>query len=290
MHFIRSFLRPITETNDGLESLVDEKAEKVDTIESTTDGIHFVQRDEMPVWVFNEVGDLVRETQEISHPNRHWWIVTDGLLEDLDPPLNSHADIFDLLLAINLCISEPVSLSQSPGQTVSGAFEKREKALEYQDELSPGNLAYVLAHQGEISPDVQITKPIEDTFKLVRSFRAQPPQSDEDMDIRVGLHLFDDALTASMWGMTMNFYLVCEGVLCSGRDTNPIGRIADVTELSVDDAENWKQSVNRLKHPDKGGNVTGLIDRPDAKRPTLRRLRKAAADALIHVMETRRNE
>ncbi|WP_435180145.1 hypothetical protein [Halorussus sp. AFM4] len=295
MDYIPVFLRPVSQMNTGLESYVEDKAKDVETITSSSDKLYFKQSEEVPVWQYKEAlqgkpviehGKKVKVSKEVNHPERHWWIVTDGLLENLDPPLRDHADIFDLILAVNLCIEEPVAFSQSPGQTIGGTFQVRENALESRDDLSLGSMPLAILTMNEIPSQVRLSESPENIYEMVRDFRSTSVESDEDMDIRVGLHMYDDALTASLWTAMSNFFFVCENVLCSGRPAKPVPRITEVTEMSEEEAKNWKKAVLRLKHPDKG-DVPSLYQQTDLKVPTLRYMRRTASMAIIQAMKNR---
>lgn len=295
MHYIPTFLRALSQMNTGLESDVDLRAEDVETISSQSESITFKQKEEVPVWRYKEAlqgktliehGRKVRVTDEVDNPERHWWIITNGLLEDLDPPLRDHADIFDLLLAINLCIDEPVSFSQSPGQTRGGLYRVRENALEYRSDLSLGSFPLALFTMNEIPSEVHVSGDLREVYEMVRLFRSATIESDEDMDIRIGLHMYDDALTSSLWTSMSNLFFVCENVLGSGNPSNAVSRIAETTDMSAEKAGNWKAAVNRLKHPDKG-DVPSLHEQQDLKVPTLRYMRQTANTALIQTMRNR---
>jgi hypothetical protein len=298
MHYIPAFLRSLSQMNTGLVSNVEDRAEEVDSIISSSDCISFKQSDEVPIWRYEEAlqgktliehGRKVKVSEEVEQPNRHWWIITEGLLENLELTLRDHADIFDLILAINLCIDEPVAFSQSPGQTVGGAFRVRKGALDYRSDLSPGGFPLALMTMNEIPTQVYVSEGLENIYEMVRFFRSTLIETDEDMDIKLGLHMYDDALTSSLWTMMSNLFFVCENVLCSGRPSKPTERIADVTGMSVKEAENWKSAVNRLKHPDKG-NVPGLVQQDDLEVPTLWYIRQTTNTALIHTMRRRFSE
>lgn len=295
MYYIPTYLRAISQLNTGLESYPDDRAADVEKIRSESKKLGFKQRDQVPMWEYEEAlqgktviehGRKVRISHEVDHPDRHWWIVSNGLLENLDPPLRDHADIFDLLLSINLCIDEPVSFSQSPGQIIGGASRIQEGAIDPYTDLSRGSFPLALATMGEILEEAHVSGEVEKIYEMVRSFRSNPIDYDEDMDIRIALHMYDDALTSSIWTMWSNLFFVCEKVLCSGRWTEPIPRIVDVTEMNEEQAENWKEIVNRIKHPDKG-EVRGFIEQQDIEVPSPWYVRQTANEVLIHSMYER---
>lgn len=295
MHYVPTFLRPLSQMNTGLESHIESRAEEVDTIDSQVGGVQFTQRDEVRKWRYKEVlegkqvikrGDEVKVKEKVEHPQRHWWIVTNGILSNLDPALRDHADIFDFILAVNLCIDDPVFFSQSPGQTIGGAYRPRNNALDYRGDLKPGSFPLALWTMNEIPSEVTVTGDLAEIFEMVRTFRSNPPESDVAMDIRIGLHLYDDALTGSLWTALTNLFFVCENVLGSGRPSNVVSQIVETTDMDTDEAETWRDAVNRLKHPDKG-NVTGLTDQEGLKIPTLGYMRRTANTALISTMERR---
>lgn len=298
MHYIPAFLRPISQLNTGLESNVETKVEEVDQISTQTENLWLDQLEEYPALRYEEAlqgksviehGRKIKVREEVDFPNRHWWVVSDGFLENIDPNLRDHADIFDLVLAINLCIDAPVAFSQSPGQTVSGAYRVRKGALEYRGELSQGSFPMALFTMNEIPSHISLTENIDGIYKMVRKFRSISINTDEDMDIRIGLHMYDDALTSSLWTSMSNLYFVCENVLCSGRKSKPVQRIPEVTDMNEDEADNWRIAVNRLKHPDKG-EVPSLHQQTDLEIPTLSYMRETANAALIHAMRERFSE
>lgn len=295
MYYISTYLRAISQLNTGLESYPDDRAAEVERIITESDTLEFEQRDEVPMWRYEEGlqgktvikhGRQVKVSHEVDHPNRHWWIISNGFLENIDPPLRDHADIFDLLLSINLCIDEPVSFSQSPGQIIGGASRVREAAIDPYTDLSRGSFPLALATMGEIPAEAYLSGDIEQVYEMVRSFRSNPIESDEDMDIRTALHVYDDALTSSVWTIWSNLFFVCEKVLCSGQWTKPVSRIVEVTDMNEEQAENWKEIVNRIKHPDKG-EVTGFIEQQDIEVPSPWYVRQTANSALKHAMRER---
>lgn len=297
MHYVPTFLRPLTQADTGLESRVEEKAENVESIESQSSKIEFRNDDEVPVWRNKdalrgktelETDKLVKTDMGVDHPKRHWWVVTDGILEEADPPIGNHADIFDLITAINLCIDGPAFFSQSPGQVVSGAYQVEDGALKYRD-LSIGSFVTAIRTNNDIPQQIQVSESVGDVYEMVRHFRSTQIESDEDMDIRVGLHMYDDALTSSLLTTMSNLLFVCENALCSGRSTNVDDRIAEVTDMDIEGANKWKNTVNRLKHPDKG-ETPGSMIRDDPETPTLRHMRRTANTALIHTMKNRFSE
>lgn len=256
MYYVSAYLRSISQLNTGLESFPDDRAADVERIMSDSDTLKFEQRDEIPMWRYEEAlqgktvidqpGNQVKVPYETDHPERHWWVVSDGFLEDLDPPLRDHADIFDMLLAINLCMDEPVSFSQSPGQIIGGASRVRNGALDPYTDLSRGSFPLALVTMGEIPEVAHVSGDVDNVYEMVRSFRSKPIKSDEDMDIRIALHMYDDALTSSTWTIWSNLFFVCEKVLCSGRQTNPVQRIVEVTDMDEEEVQNWKEIVNRI--------------------------------------------
>lgn len=295
MYYISTYLRAISQLNTGLESYPDERAAEVESIISESDTLEFKQRDEVPMWRYKEAlqgktliehGRKVKVTYEVDHPDRHWWIISNGFLENIDPPLRDHADIFNLLLTINLCIDEPVSFSQSPGQIIGGASRVQEGAIDPYTDLSRGSVPLALATMGEIPEEAHVSGDIERVYEMVRSFRSNPIESDEDMDIRIALHVYEDALTSSIWTIWSNLFFVCEKVLCSGQRTNPVSRIVEVTDMNEEQAENWKEIVNRIKHPDKG-DVTGFIEQQDIEVPSPWYVRQTANSALKYSMRER---
>lgn len=295
MYYISTYIRAISELNTGLESYPDDRASDVENIVSESDILEFKQQDEVPMWRYEEAlegktliehGRKVKVSYEVKIPDRHWWIVSDGFLENIDPPLSDHADIFDLLLSINLCIDEPVSFSQSPGQIMGGASKVRNGAIDPYEDLSRGSVPLALATMGEIPDKAYVSGDLERIYEMVRLFRSNPIETDEDMDIRIALHAYDDALTSSIWTMWTNLFFVCENALCSGKWTEPVSRIAEVTDMNRELAENWKEIVNRIKHPDKG-DVTGFIEQEDIEVPSPWLIRQTANSALRHSMEER---
>lgn len=141
---------------------------------------------------------------------------------------------------------------------------------------------------GEIPEEAHVSGDIERVYEMVRSFRSNPIESDEDMDIRIALHMYEDALTSSIWTIWSNLFFVCEKVLCSGQPTQPVPRIVDVTSMGQEQAENWKEMVNRIKHPDKG-DVTGFLEQ-DIQVPSPWYARQTANSVLIHTMKNRFDE
>lgn len=294
MYVISSYLRAISQLNNGLESYPDERAAGVESIVSESNILEFKQRDEVPMWRYEEGlqgktmiehGRKVKITHEVDHPDRHWWIFSNGFLENIEPSLRDHADIFDLLLSINLCINEPVSFSQSPGQIIGGASRVREDAIDPYTDLSRGSAPLSIATMGEIPEEVHVLGDLKQVYEMVRSFRSDPIESDEDMDIRIALHVYDDALSSSIWTIWSNLFFVCEKVLCSGQWTNPVPRIVEVTDMSEEQAKNWKEIVNRIKHPDKG-DVTGFLEQ-DIEVPSPWYARQTANSVLKHSMRDR---
>ena len=228
----------------------------------------------------------IRVEKSVDHPERHWWIVSENFLEALQPSLRDHADIFDLLISINLCTDDPVFFSQSPGQVVSGAFRSKRGALEYQSHLSLGNFATALLGMNEIPKQVTIGEDVISVYRDVREYRSKRIESDTEADLRVALHMYDDALSSDLWTAAANFYYVCENTLSPGRYEKDQA-IAEHTEMSVDDASAWRELVNRIKHPDKG-DTDGILDQDDLAIPPLWQMRGAANSALKQTMEKNR--
>jgi hypothetical protein len=228
----------------------------------------------------------IRVEKSVDHPERHWWIVSENFLEMLQPPLRDHADLFDLLISINLCTDDPVFFSQSPGQVVSGAFRSKSGALEYQSHLSLGNFATALLGINEIPKDVTIDGDVTSVYRDVREYRSKRIESDTEADLRVALHMYDDALSSDLWTAAANFYYVCENTLSPGRyEKDQV--IAEHTEMGVDDASAWREMVNRVKHPDKG-DTEGILDHDDLTIPPLSQMRGAANSALKQTLEKNR--
>lgn len=295
MYVVPSYLRAVTELNNGLESFPDDRAEGVEEIVSESNVLEFEQQDEVPMWRYEEAlqgkteikhGRKVKEPYDVDHPDRHWWIFSNGLLENIDPPLREHADIFNLLLSINLCVDEPVSFSQSPGQIRGGASQLRDGAIDPFTDLSRGSVPLAIATMGDIPKKAHVSADLEQVYKMVRLFRSNPIESDEDMDIRIALHMYEDALTSSTWTLWSNLFFVCEKVLCSGIQTKPAARIVEVTNMDSEQAQNWKEIVNRIKHPDKG-DVTGFVEQQDIEVPSPWYVRQTANAVLKHSMRER---
>ena len=295
MHYVPAFLRPLSQINTGIESNVETKVERVEAIQSSCRRIQFRQEEELPHWRYEEAfqgktliehGRKIKVNETVNHPKRHWWIVSNGLFENLEPPLRDHADIFDFLTALNLCIDGPVAFSQHPGQTVSGAYRVQRDALEYRGDLSQGSFPLAITTMNEIPKVVEVNGEIQEVFEMVRTFRATPIESDEEMDIRIALHMYDDALTSSMWTTMSNLFFVCENVLGVGQPTSTVQHIENTTEMDKDEADNWKRAVNRLKHPDKG-EVPSLLHQMDLEIPSLQYMRETANIALKEAMKRR---
>jgi hypothetical protein len=293
--YVPSYLRPLSQIRTGNQSRVDEKAAEVETIRKDGGDLEFRQIDSFDLWVNEQAyhGQRVvtsdreiRVEESVKHPDRHWWIVSKRLLETLEPPLRDHADIFDLLIALNLCTDDPVFFSQSPGQVVSGAYTSKKGALEYQSQLSPGNFATALLGMNEIPEEVEISGDVASVYRDVREYRSKRIESDEEADIRVALHMYDDALSSDLWTAAANFYYVCENTLSPGHyEKDQV--IAEHTEMCVDDAGAWREMVNRVKHPDKG-DTEGILDQDDLAIPPLWQMRCAANSALKRTMEKNR--
>jgi len=288
--YIPSYLRPISQTRTGNQSRVDQKAEQVELIRSPgSQSLTFQQQETVDLWVNEQAyhgktrvtsDKEIRVDKTVDHPGHHWWIISRGLLEKIDPPLREHADLFDLLIALNLCIDEPVFFSQSPGQVVGGAYRYERGGLSYRDDLSPGNIATALLGMNEIPEEVEITGNVASIYDRVRNYRSKQIQTDAEMDLRIALHMYDDALSADLWTAAANLYYVCENVLLSGKYGKKDRLIAEKTAMSEEQAEQWRKMVNRVKHPDKGEDVDGILDRGELNIPTLRVMRQTANTVL----------
>lgn len=291
--YVRSYLRPLSQIRTGNQSKVDAKAEKVETVTCPdVPAIEFEQFDTYDLWV-NEQAHRGRRVvtsdreihieRTVRHPERHWWIVSNGLLEGLDPPVREHADVFDLLIALNLCTDNPVFFSQNPGQVVGGAYTRDRGALRYRDDLSIGNIATSLLGMGEIPETIEITGDLRSVYENVRMYRSKRIVDDAEIDLRIALHMYDDALSADIWTTAANLYYVCENVLFSGRERQKDRVIAKRTALTEAEAKSWRESVNRLKHPDKGTDE-GILDREGLEMPSLQRMKSAANTVLKRSM------
>lgn len=299
MYYISTYLRAITQLNTGLESFPDDRAADVEHIKSASDLLQFKQRDEIPMWRYEEGlegktiiehGRKVKVSHEVDHPDRHWWVVSDGFLEDVEPPLTNHADIFDLITSINLLIDEAVYFSQSPGQIIGGASSMKDGAIDpYHPDLDRGSIQRAIATMGDIPDEAYVSGDIESVYNLVRSCRSNPIDSDEDMDLKIALHVYDDALKSSIFTLWSNLFFVCEKVLCSGQWTEPASRIVEVTDMDEEQAENWKEIVNRIKHPDTG-DVTGFIEQQDIEVPSPWYVRQTANTVLKHAMRKKHDD
>ena len=126
--YVPSYLRQLSQIRTGNQSRVDEKADEVQTIHYDGSDLEFRQDESFDMWVNKQAyhGQQVvtsdreiRVEESVDHPERHWWIVSESFLETLQPPLRDHADLFDLLISLNLCTDDPVFFSQGPGQVVS---------------------------------------------------------------------------------------------------------------------------------------------------------------------------
>lgn len=291
---IPSYLRPISQTRTGNQSRVDQKAEQVDLIRSPDpQPLKFQQQETVDLWVNEQAyhrktpvtsDKQIRVDKTVDHPGHHWWIISQGLLENIDPPLREHADIFDLLIALNLCIDDPVFFSQSPGQVVGGAYRYERGGLSYRDDLSSGNIATALLGMNEIPEEVEITGNVASVYDRVRKYRSKQIQTDAEMDIRIALHMYDDALSTDLWTAAVNLYYVCENVLFSGKYGDKDQLIAEKTAMSKQQTGKWRNMVNRVKHPDKGEDVEGILDRGELNIPTLRVMRQTANTVLKHGM------
>ncbi|WP_267643888.1 hypothetical protein [Haloarchaeobius amylolyticus] len=292
--YIPSYLRALSQIRTGTHSGVDQKTDDVEAVSCPNiEALEFEQQETVNLWVNKQAyhGKQVvtsdrqtRVDKTVDHPERHWWIIAHGLLENTDPPLRDHADIFDFLIALNLSTEDPVFFSQNPGQVTGGAYSYNRGALDYRDDLSPGNIATALLGLNEIPDKIKITGDVISVYEDVREYRSKQIETDAEMDLRVALHMYDDALSSDIWTAMTNLYFVCENLLSSGRRGDKDQRIADSTILSVDDAEAWREMVNRIKHPDKGEKIEGLLNQDDLEVPTLRRMRTATNTVLKESM------
>lgn len=291
--FIPTYLRPISQTHTGNQSLVDMKADDVESISCThIENLSFKQIDPIKIWVNKQAYQGRREVtsdreirvdKNVDTPERHWWIISKGLFETLEPPLRSHPDLFDFLIALNLCIEDPVYFSQSPGQTVGGAYTYHSGAIRYRNDLSLGNIGIALLGMNEIPERITVSGDVMTVFNQVRKYRSKKIETDEEIDIRLSLHMYEDALSTTMWTVISNLYFVCENVLASGFDTD-VQLIAENTSLGIEETQTWHEVVNRIKHPDKGEDVEGLLEQEENNIPSPRRMRKAANMALKQTM------
>lgn len=293
--YVPSYLRPLSQIRTGNQSRVDDKADEVQTIHHEGSDLEFRQNESFDLWVNEQAyhgqevvtsDREIRVEESVDHPERHWWIVSEDFLETLQPPLRDHADIFDLLISLNLCTDDPVFFSQSPGQVVSGAFTSKRGALEYQSRLSLGNFATALLGMNEIPKEVTIAGDVISVYRDVREYRSKRIESDAEADLRVALHMYDDALSSDLWTAAANFYYVCENTLSPGRHEKD-QVIVECTEMCVEDAEAWREMINRVKHPDKG-DTEGILDRDDLEIPPLWQMRATANSALKQTMEKNR--
>lgn len=174
---IPCFLRPLSQIRTGTQSQVDKKAEVVEAIRYPNAGfLSFAQHETVNLWVNKQAHQGKREItsnreirveKTVDHPERHWWIISHGLLENIEPPLRDYADIFDLLIAFNLCTDDPVFFSQNPGQVVGGTYTYERRALNYRSDLSPGNIATALLGLNEIPEEVEITGDVASVYENV---------------------------------------------------------------------------------------------------------------------------
>lgn len=292
--YVPAYLRPLSQVRTGNQSRVDQKAEHVDVINCPdVRSLAFEQQETVDLWVNEQAyrgrQKVTRDTKRrvnktVDHPARHWWIISRGVLENLDPPLREHADIFDLLIAVNLCTADPVFFSQSPGQVVGGAYTDEGGALDYRDDLSPGNIATAFRGMNEIPEAIEITDDVVSVYENVRAYRSKRITADAEMDLRIALHMYDDALSSDLWTAAANLYYVCENVLASGRGTETDQLIAAQTTMNTEQAEDWRKMVNRVKHPDKGENIAGILDRPELEIPPLKAMRQSANTVLKQAM------
>jgi|GEM_PF-2379838 len=290
--YIPSYLRPFSRMRNGNESNVDEKTNEVEEIICPhIDCLEFKQLEKVDLWVNEQAykgktritnDREIRVSKDVDHSSRHWWIITSGFLEEIDPPLRQHADIFDLLITLTLSTEDPVFFSQDPGQTVGGAYRYRDGGLDYRNDIKPGNIANALLAMHEIPETIRISGDVWSLYESVRKYRSKSISEDEEADLRVALHMYDDAFSSNIWTATTNLYYVCENLLTSGRmrgyEKDEI--ISDVTPLTPDDAKSWRNTVNRLKHPDKGSEIEGFVDLEEVKIPALGRMKLAADQAI----------
>lgn len=132
--YVPSYFRSLSQIRTGNQSRIDEKANKVKSIRNDGSGLKSRQNQSLDLWVNEQAYHgrqmvtserEIRVEESVDHPERHCWIVSDQLLETLEPTLREHADIFDLLISLNLCTDDQVFFSQSPGQVVSGAYTSK---------------------------------------------------------------------------------------------------------------------------------------------------------------------
>jgi hypothetical protein len=292
--YVPSYLRPLSQIRTGNQSRVDEKAEQVELVQcSESQPLAFEQHETVKLWVNEQAyhgktkvtsDKKIRVDKTVDYPGHHWWIISQGLLENTEPPLREHADIFDFLIALNLCTDDPVFFSQSPGQVVGGAYRYEKGALNYRGDLSPGNIATAVLGLNEIPEEVHITDDVVSVYEHVREYRSKQIETDAEMDVRIALHMYDDALSSDLWTAAANLYYVCENVLSSGRHPNKDQLISENTVLSVDQSKNWRDMVNRVKHPDKGENIEGILDRGELEIPSLRLMRQSTNTVLKQAM------
>jgi hypothetical protein len=76
----------------------------------------------------------------------------------------------------------------------------------------------------------------------------------------------------------------CENVLLSGKYGEKDQLIAENTAMSEDQAKKWRNMVNRVKHPDKGVDVDGILDRGELEMPSLRVMRRTVNTVLKQEM------
>ncbi|RZV05079.1 hypothetical protein BDK88_4318 [Natrinema hispanicum] len=288
--FIPSYLRPLSQVRTGNQSRVDKKAEQVEVIRCPgLQSLAFEQYETVKLWVNEQAyhgktkvtsDREIRVDKTVDNPGHHWWVISRGLLENIDPPLREHADIFDLLIALNLCTDDPVFFSQNPGQVIGGAYKYERGALNYRGDLSSGNIATALLGMNEIPKEVEITGDVVSVFEQVREYRSKQIATDAEMDIRIALHMYDDALSSDLWTAAANLYYVCENVLFSGKYGDKDQLIAENTATSEEQAKKWRKMVNRVKHPDKGKDVAGILDRDELEIPSLRMMRRTANTVL----------
>lgn len=288
--YIPSYLRPLSQIRTGNQSRIDEKAEQVEVIGCLgSQPLAFEQHETVKLWVNEQAhhgktkitsDKEIRVDKTVDYPSHHWWIISQDLLENIDPPLREHADIFDLLIALNLCMDDPVFFSQNPGQVVGGAYRYEGGALNYRSDLSPGDIATALLGMNEIPEKVEITGNVVSVYEYVRNYRSKQIATDEEMDIRIALHMYDDALSSDLWTAATNLYYVCENILFSGKYGDKDQLIAENTSMSEEQAKTWRKMVNRVKHPDKGEDVDGILDRGELEIPLLRVMRRTANTVL----------
>ena len=288
MKAIGLYLRPLSDFHTGTQPYIGKKAENIDKIEIQAPGLTLHQQSEIEVQVLDEITN-----HTVPNSNRHWWaFIPDDWFKQLNKPLRHHGDITDFITALNICTNAPIAFSQEPGRTVEGYHEVDEQGIfHYKDDLSAGGLGIQAAFTTEVPNHVTVSDCMPHIYQSVRNIRESGVASDTQADLRIALHMYDDALTGTRWTSLANFFYVCENVLCSGYQTYPEDRIAEETELDSTEAETWGSMVNRLKHPDEPSEsdappttLLEMID-DDAKVPPIAKMRCAANTALADRLE-----